>query len=857
MSAFLLDALVTQINQRFQHEKRVRVCLWFDEKRDFDRLLPSLQAHLDTLAAPAFELLVYDESKHRGQLWLKHQMYRHLRDAGPEARKHLRFLVYLPFPEEAVDAPETTSGPALDLLAEYRIAGLTWRIGGKRPTLFSFLKQAGVSLPASSTDQRRLYEGGRDSLLAKYVARFALRPAVFWDTRLTPELAQARLVGDIDQAVFELAAEPEAVWKGMRDAGTDEEFLDLVREKYGFSHAMSTPSAWMEQFATTLALTETWLGYGEPSDFPFAERIAPLALRPHHRDLLARWLRDVEYRQVWDQWAEAVEAKVSLVAWARGRRGRCFSLPSLTFERLRQMTEAFDEASRKDSTTQAFFQEHAEALAHEAEFARASSQDPGAWALLRDAGEFLRECTAGGHDAATADSAAAVVKVYIRRAASIDGQHVHLRYRSEDLGIPGVALLADRSYGTYTNALNARFVEYALSKGDLNGTGLQDATARIECRYWNAKGRRALVIVDALRFDCGLAIRDRLGGLNVEVEGMLATVPTITPFGMTALLPLAGAERTVEIKGNSPMPRVNGINMSSRQNRLAFLQSWGADCRDIADVEGVSAAPADLGEVLVVFGHEDVDTIGHGQADALIRHLHIEIERLARLVRKLHAWGYEQVHVVTDHGFVLLDEAKLPPTVACDKAWCEVLKERFALVKASVDVDLLRLPFAWDPGLMVAVPPGLAFFKAEKSFSHGGAALQELVIPHLVSRGRAVSKKRVGVEVLVPVNELQRAVVKVTLRPTSQDSGPQGALFAASGRTLLIDVLRPGRESVLPDGKPVSVLIEPSTGEVSKTLFFHSAIHLTKGELLDLDVRDAETQEQFGAGIKLVVGRDM
>ena len=171
----------------------------------------------------------------------------------------------------------------------------------------------------------------------------------------------------------------------------------------------------------------------------------------------------------------------------------------------------------------------------------------------------------------------------------------------------------------------------------------------------------------------------------------------------------------------------------------------GADCREILDVEAASDKPEAIGELLVVFGHEEVDQMGHGQAENLIRHVFLEIERLSRLVRKLHRWDYSQVHIVTDHGFILLDESKLPSEVSCDKEWCHVLKERFALVPANADLPLTRLPFPWDPTMMVAVPPGLAFFKAEKSFSHGGAALQELIIPHLTSRAHAPQTKPIGV----------------------------------------------------------------------------------------------------------------
>ena len=38
----ILPALVDQFRQRFQHEKRVQVCLRFDEKSEFARLLPAL-----------------------------------------------------------------------------------------------------------------------------------------------------------------------------------------------------------------------------------------------------------------------------------------------------------------------------------------------------------------------------------------------------------------------------------------------------------------------------------------------------------------------------------------------------------------------------------------------------------------------------------------------------------------------------------------------------------------------------------------------------------------------------------------------------------------------------------------------
>ena len=219
--------------------------------------------------------------------------------------------------------------------------------------------------------------------------------------------------------------------------------------------------------------------------------------------------------------------------------------------------------------------------------------------------------------------------------------------------------------------------------------------------------------------------------------------------------------------------------------------------------------------------------------------------------------------MVTDHGFVLLEESKLPELVSCDKDWCHVRKQRYALVPASADVPLATFPFAWDPNVRVAVPPGLAFFSAEKSFSHGGAALQEIVIPHLVSRSRAHKEKRVGVEVVLPAYELMQTSVKLVVRPKVSVSKPgQMALFTEKGRTLGFHVWRAtgggSHESVLPKGKVKEMRLEAGDGEKSITLFFHTAMSFKKGELLDLEIRDIDTTEQFPpGGIKLSVGRDM
>jgi len=166
----------------------------------------------------------------------------------------------------------------------------------------------------------------------------------------------------------------------------------------------------------------------------------------------------------------------------------------------------------------------------------------------------------------------------------------------------------------------------------------------------------------------------------------------------------------------------------------------------------------------------------------------------------------------------------------------------------------------WDSSLRVAIPPGMAFFKLEKSFSHGGATLQEMVIPRLISRFRTAPKK-VGVEILLAGAgaNLASGAVKIVLRPVTVSAEGEFAVITASPRNLLIDVLREvgGKlESVLPPGtsKPIEL---KTTGEVPVTRFFDSKFTIQKGEQLRLLVSDADTGEQFPGpgGIILTASR--
>ena len=110
-----------------------------------------------------------------------------------------------------------------------------------------------------------------------------------------------------------------------------------------------------------------------------------------------------------------------------------------------------------------------------------------------------------------------------------------------------------------------------------------------------------------------------------------------------------------------------------------------------------------------------------------------------------------------------------------------------------------------------------------------------------------------------------QSLVKVTLRARTdqKDVSPQMDLFGEIGRTLSIDVFKVDekvkRKSVLATGGPKKVKVDAAENQtMNVTLFFHSSLSFKEGDLLELEIQDAETGEQFPpGGIKLTIGRNM
>jgi hypothetical protein len=126
-------------------------------------------------------------------------------------------------------------------------------------------------------------------------------------------------------------------------------------------------------------------------------------------------------------------------------------------------------------------------------------------------------------------------------------------------------------------------------------------------------------------------------------------------------------------------------------------------------------------------------------------------------------------------------------------------------------------------------------------FFHGGATLQEVVIPVVVFRWPKKAEKVTAV--LTPVAEISSVKPRVEVKP---GGAGQASMFGTDakmmGRQVVVKVVEPGSGRRLfrsaqsckvdPDGAPVTVVLEREVGETCP-----------RGTRLQVEVRDADNDE--------------
>ncbi|MCL6558708.1 MAG: PglZ domain-containing protein, partial [Firmicutes bacterium] len=258
-------------------------------------------------------------------------------------------------------------------------------------------------------------------------------------------------------------------------------------------------------------------------------------------------------------------------------------------------------------------------------------------------------------------------------------------------------------------------------------------------------GRRvALFLVDALRYELGVALEEQLSGEGqVELRASFAQLPGITRVGMASLLPEAGQKLILKRSSKGDiLPMLGDVPVANVNQRMDVLRKrYGQRFAEMPLKNFIRSKNPLPGTVdLLVLRSEQIDAQLEMDPETALGLIHDSLKRIRVAVHKLEGMGFHDVVIATDHGFVLNAPGKAGDVCAKPQGdWINV-HERSLLGRGTADAVNFVIP-AERAGIrgdfeQLAGPRGLVPYRAGLLYFHGGVSLQEAVLPVITLRLR-------------------------------------------------------------------------------------------------------------------------
>jgi hypothetical protein len=259
-----------------------------------------------------------------------------------------------------------------------------------------------------------------------------------------------------------------------------------------------------------------------------------------------------------------------------------------------------------------------------------------------------------------------------------------------------------------------------------------------------ADAGECILFADGLRFDIGQRLAAMAGERQLEVSAgwRWAALPTVTATAKPAVSPVAGKLRGGRLGADFSPETVAGDGLNiDRFRRL--LSAEGFQVLGPAESGDARAANA---RGWTEYG--ELDHLGHHFQGKLAARIEDQLELLLERLQGLFEAGWKRVRVVTDHGWLLvpggMPKVQLPMYLA-ESRW-----SRCASIKDAAHVEVPVAGWSWNPHERFAYGPGVHCFVAGQEYAHGGASLQECLVPVLT-----FASTRAPVGVVVTVKEVQ------------------------------------------------------------------------------------------------------
>ena len=270
-------------------------------------------------------------------------------------------------------------------------------------------------------------------------------------------------------------------------------------------------------------------------------------------------------------------------------------------------------------------------------------------------------------------------------------------------------------------------------------------------------GERVFVIVsDAMRYEIGVELADRLNTETMgvcDVETLLGVVPSITKLGMPSLLP----HKEIDIDTNARV-FVDGKDSSGLENRKKIIESKVAESiavhfQDVLAMNKAGRRETFKGKKLIYIYHDTIDAMGDKASTEVYTFNAVEtsLNQLYDLVKIIRDdLSGTNVYITADHGFLYQrDELEESDKIGQDSIDSIEVKRRYILSKEQREVSgqlaiNLSSFIKNEQQLTAYLPKATLRYKMQGSginFVHGGASLQEIVVPLLSFKNKRTGQK--------------------------------------------------------------------------------------------------------------------
>ena len=799
----LVQALTDHFNTYFDQASHNDTALWFDPPEEYAGLLDHLT---------------------RIPLWRHEGSLLQLRYKLITRGEHERTVVYLHLPQE--DA---------EVLRPFFATSLIFR-----ERLYRFLRRQGLDFPDDPQVAHELR-----ALLPRLAARSVGKGRAFWKYNLANlERARDTLLGNFDDALLRFLAQPEITLSELTQEKLDGLFFAQLESAYGLAvSSEGDPSEVARRLTAQLALVRAFTDAGQPADFPYAAQLPePLHFTPCCA-FLDRWQRDNLYKTAYTHLADGLEKLYDLAGWATALPATTGLGLMPTFGNVESALWKNAEAGMDDLESEADWRDWL--MGHRPQFeARARSfwavegRSP-AWGLLTRAADLL----AAAHGARDELDRLATPEEMLQRYADswwrID-QDFRLLRQELDAQPKSHDRLRDRcarSYREILHRMNDRFSTLLEAEGHWPPAAVdaQDAFWAQIMEVSKPEERMAIMFIDALRYELGRelwqALENDKAGDRREVLARIAAIPTITPIGMTALLP-GGDRRQVSYGENWEITIDDSGDLMHKDARRSWMHRHleGAAFYNLEELVSTPTDQIPEASAYVVFD-TTLDAVGE-MAGALAWNTFSKLLQSVKIgIHKLLELGVEQVHVVADHGFLLLDQVAEHEKVTVRDVPALAKKSRYLVGSDLGTTSQLLFPVPGSRDLLAWFPRGIGCFRTPGAYNyaHGGLSLQELVVPHLTVVQQVMGRP-VGIRVELPT-VIHSAQFKVTVEPVS------GGMFDQPRQVSL--TLEKAGQPVIP---PLSHTVRPAEG-IEIDVFLPMGCGLQPGDKMRWQMRDAVTEE--------------